>query len=264
MPGLQYPFPNVPMLGKGSVLLDIFDLTTGLGTGLQHLGNVPTFEIEDKPDKANLYSAMNKSVSKIATALKKRDLTLALKGTDFNTDHLAVVAMSAGKTVVTVAAGAVVTEPLISIAQAAVCKGRFFRTLNPIDITTPPVVAQGSTTLVLGTDYTVSDPVMGMIFIPKGSTIAAGTAVVISYTKLAKVMDSIGAATVPFVTGRILFDPDPVDGQKLSCEIWRVNLNQNGKFGLISDDYGNWELEGDILDDSVNHPTMPFYELRGV
>jgi hypothetical protein len=57
-----------------------------------------------------------------------------------------------------------------------------------------------------------------------------------------------------------VFSPDPVDGQKIGCDIWRVNLNPNGQFGLITEDYGNWTLDGNILDDTANHPLSPFYE----
>ena len=72
--------------------------------------------------------------------------------------------------------------------------------------------------------------------------------------------DHVAGATIPFVQGHILFVPDPVDGQKIGCDIWRCNLNPNGQIGLIADDYGNWSLDGNILDDTANHPTAPFYD----
>jgi hypothetical protein len=30
---------------------------------------------------------------------------------------------------------------------------------------------------------------------------------------------------------------------------------------MIADDYGNWTLDGYILDDTSNHPTAPFFLL---
>jgi hypothetical protein len=114
--------------------------------------------------------------------------------------------------------------------------------------------------LVAGTDYVVADAKLGLIYFPTTSTISGSTAITIDYTKLAGTFDQVAGSTVPFVQGHLLFDPDPVDGQKIACDIWRVNLFANGKLGLIWDDYGNWELEGDILDDTANHPTSPFYQ----
>src|SRR5712664_4244245 len=102
MPGLKYPIPHVPMLGKGSILFDIFDLVTGLPTGLRHLGNCTKFEIDIKDDLAELYQSLNKTVTLIATAVKKRTPKISITGTDFSSDHMAIVAMSAGKTTLAV------------------------------------------------------------------------------------------------------------------------------------------------------------------
>ncbi len=264
MPGLKYPIPHIPMLGKGSILLDIFDVN-GLSTGLQHLGNCTKFELDLKDDIAELYQSLNKTVTLIATALKKRQPKIAIIGTDFSSAHIAIAQMSAGKTTVATTAATITAETLIG-ATVMSAIGRFFRTANRnVDnVTTPPVVTQiqsGSpVTLVAGTDYVVADPVMGMIYIPAGSGILPSVAVTITYHTLVGSNDHVAGGTVPFQQGHIVFDPDPVDGQKIGCDIWRVNLNPNGNVGLIADDYGNWTLDGMILDDTANHPTCPFYD----
>lgn len=103
MPGLKYPLPHVPMLGKGSILLDIFD-SSGNPTGLQHLGNCTKFELDLKDEIAMLYQSLNKSVTLIATALKKREPKVSITGTDFSSNHLAITQMSSGKTTATTSA----------------------------------------------------------------------------------------------------------------------------------------------------------------
>jgi hypothetical protein len=259
MPGLKYPISHVPMLGKGSILFDIFD-ANGLSTGLRHLGNCTKFELDLKDDIAELYQSLNKNVTLIATAVKKRQPKISLTGTDFSADHVAVVGMSTGKTTVSTTATAFTAEALIS-ATVASPKGRYFRTLHMnIDVGTPPVVKQGATTFVAGTDYVIADAVAGLIYIPLTSTIAVSTLTTIDYSTLVGSQDQVAGATVPFQQGHLLFVPDPVDGQKIGCDIWRVNLNPNGQMGLIADDYGNWTLDGNILDDTANHPTAPFYQ----
>lgn len=261
MPGLKYPIPHVPMLGKGSIFLDVFD-AAGLPTGLRHLGNATKFELDLKDDIAELYQSINKSVTLIATALKKRQPKIAITGTDFSADHMAIAQMSSGKTTVATTATTYTDEVLIA-ATVTGAKGRFFQTAhrNVDNTTTPPVLTlQPATILATPADYVVTDPVAGLIYIPVGSSITDSTAVKITYHTLVGSNDHVAGAIVPFVQGHILFDPDPVDGQKIGCDIWRVNLNPNGNVGLIADDYANWTLDGNILDDTANHPTCPFYD----
>jgi hypothetical protein len=254
-----YPFQHLPMLGKGSVLLDLLD-ANGLSTGLRHLGNCTKFELDVKDDEAELYQSINSVPSPIASTVKKRDVTLSITGTDFSSDHMSVVMMASGKT--TVATGAVpvavVAEPLAS--ATAIKKGRFFRTagryLDPATI----VVHQNAAALVAGTDYVVSDSVKGVIFFPTTSTVDDTKAVTIDYTQVAsKSVDTVAAATVPVIKGRLVYLGDPSDGQKIDVDVWTVNLRPNGQLGLIADDYGNWTLDGIVLKDDVNHPASPYY-----
>jgi hypothetical protein len=260
MPGLKYPIAHVPMLGKGSILLDIFD-ANGLPTGLQHLGNCTKFELDLKDDMAELYQSLNKNVTLIATALKKRQPRISITGTDFSSRVSAITQMSAGKTVLSTTATTFTGETLVSTTAVATAKGRFFRTLNMnYDPTgTPPVITQNAVTLVVNVDYTLADPVSGLIYFPTTSSIDGTHAITVTYHTLVGTFDQVAGATVPFQYGHVVFVPDPVDGQKIGCDIWRANLHPNGKNGLIADDYGNWTLDGDILDDTANHPADPYY-----
>jgi hypothetical protein len=260
MPGLKYPIPHVPMLGKGSILFDIFDPTTGLPTGLRHLGNCTKFELDLKDDIAELYQSLNKNVTLIATAVKKRQPKISITGTDFGSDRIAIVGMAAGKTNLATTAVTFTAEVLITAAQAPTAIGRYFRLahMNVDNVGTPPALTSNSVALVAGTDYVVADPVAGIIYIPTGSSISTFS-VTCTYHTLVGSQDQVAGATVPFQHGHIVFVPDPVDGQKIGVDIWRVNLNPNGQLGLIADDYGNWTLDGNILDDTANHPNAPFY-----
>jgi hypothetical protein len=259
--GIQYPINHVPSLGKGSVLFERF--SSGSPTGvLMHLGNCNKFEVEPKDDKAELFQSLYPTPTMLAQAVKKRDIKIAVEGTDFSADHSQIYSLAGGVTSLAIAATGVTGETLISAVQTANAKGRYFRVASlEWDPTIAPVLTQ-TTALVAGTDYVLADAAHGLIYIPSTSAIstAGTTAVTIAYTPLAKTVSQICGHTVNFVQGHILFVPDPADGPNIMCDVWRVNLTQNGKIGLISDEYGNWTLEGSALDDTANHPTAPFYQ----
>jgi hypothetical protein len=258
MQPLIYQLPHIPMLGKGLVMFDRFD-ANGLSTGLYPLGNCTKFEVEPKDDTAELYESINSASNLIATALKKRQVKVSITGTDFKSDVLALVQMSAsGKTTNTTAVATVTAETLVS--ATAVHKGRYHQTasMNIDNVGTPPVLTNNAVVLTAGTDYVVVDPVQGLIYFPLSSAVTEGHATTITYHTLVGSNDQVAGYLAPVLTGHIKFSPDPTDGAKLGVDIWRVNLSPSGNLGLIADDYANWTLEGLVLDDSVNHPLSPY------
>ena len=256
MPPIQYPLAHLPMLGKGSLLCDVFDASGNLA-GYQHLGNVTKCEQEIKDDQAKLYQSINATPSLIATAVKKRDVMLSITGTDFSFQHLAIAMMAAGGAETTLSTGTtpVVAEPLAS--ATATKKGKYFATIGR-NIGTVSV-KQGVTTLVAGTDYVVVDALEGLIYFPLTSGVVDTTAVTVDYTPTAISMSQVAGGVAPFVKARLRFVPDPTDGKRVGVEWWQVNLSPNGKLGLIADDYGNWELDGMVLNDAANHPNAPYF-----
>jgi hypothetical protein len=252
--GIIYPVAHLPMLGKGSLLVDVFDAQGNL-TGYQHFGNVTKLEQEIKDDKAKLYQKINRTPTMIAQALKQRDVMLSITGTDFASDRMAIHMMSSGKTQLVTGVTPVVAEAL---ASATVTKhGKYFATIGRN--ISAVAVKQGGVALVANTDYVVEDPVQGIIYFPLTSAVVDNTAVTVDYTPINATYDQVAGGVLPFVKAKLRFAPDPTDGQKIGVEWWKVNLSPNGKLGLITDDYGNWELEAEVLDDSANHPTDPYF-----
>src|SRR5262249_40631609 len=219
---------------KGSMLLDVFDVD-GNSTGYQHLGNCTTVEQEIKDDKAELYQHINGTPTLIATAVKKRVVSLKMTGTDFSSDHMAIALMSEGKTQLAVAAGSVTGE--ILAAASVTKKGKYFATASR-NIDPTSVVIAG---LTAGTDFIVEDGVEGIIYFPLDSAVDDTSAVTVDYATLAATFDQVAGAVRPFVKGKMRFVPDPTDGQKIGVEWWKCNLTPAGKIELIKDDYGNWE-----------------------
>jgi hypothetical protein len=248
------------MLGKGSILFDRFD-ASGNPTGYTPFGNCTKFDLTHKDDRAELFQSLNKSASLIATGLKKRTVSVAIVGTDFRSDMMAIALMSSGKTTLTTAVATITAEVLVPAAAAANAKGKYFALLNRnVDnVGTPPALTQNAVALAAGTDYIVVDAVEGLIYFPTSSSIDTTHSITCTYHTLVGSQDQVAGATQPQIVGRLRFVPDPTDGQKIGVEAWRVNLYPSGQLGLIADDYGNWTLDGELLDDTANHPNSPYY-----
>lgn len=256
MTPLIYPLPVVPMLGKGLILIDRYD-ANGQLTGLYPMGNATKLISEPKDDIAEQYSSMNKSASLAATALKKRQLKVSITGTDFKADVQALVQMSKGTTKNTVPIATKTNTPLTS--ATAIIAGRYFQTQDMNIDPATVVIKQGATPLALGADYKISDPVQGLIYFPGNTGALPLTATTADYHTLAGVFQQVAGMVESVITAKLLFSPDPTDGQQIQRQIWRVNFSPTGGTDLISDDYANWQLEGLVLDDSANHPASPFY-----
>ena len=252
---IHYPIPHLPMLGKGSMLLDVFD-AQGNPTGFQHLGNCTTVDQETKDDKAELFQHINSVPSLIATAVKKRVVSLKMAGTDFSSDHMVNALMASGKTQLVTGVTPVSGEVLASATVTK--KGKYFATLGR-NLDPASISVHQTTALTLGTDYVIADEVQGLIYFPVTSGVNDAAQVLIDYTPINATFDQVAGAVQPFVKGSLRFVPDPTDGQKIGIEWWRVNLSPSGKIELIKDDYANWELEVMVLDDSENHPLNPYY-----
>ena len=252
---ISYPVPHLPLLGKGSMLLDVFD-ADGNSTGYQHLGNLTVIEQEIKDDKAELYQHINAVPSMIATAVKKRTVSLKMTGTDFSSDHMAIALMGDGKTELVTGSTPVAGEALASATVTK--KGKYFATAGR-NLDPATVALNNPGALTAGTDFVVADAVQGIIYFPLTSGVDDAAAVTADYTPIDTTFDQVSGAVKSFIKGKLRFAPDPTDGEMIGVEWWKVNLSPTGKLELVKDDYGNWEMEVMVLDDSENHPDNPYF-----
>ena len=47
-------------------------------------------------------------------------------------------------------------------------------------------------------------------------------------------------------------------GPRYHVQLWKVKLRSTGEVNFISDDWGNIQFEGVVLDDQANHPSQPY------
>lgn len=255
-PAQAAPSSENLLLGKGQVFFDRFD-AAGLSTGMKHLGNVETFELTTADDNVDKFSSMSAGAPLYKRVNRRRTITLKITGDEFHPENMALVTMGSQSTLAQ-AATAVVAEPI----SPATFPGTYYATkkLGPI---TAVVLHFGATVGVLGVDYAIINAAVGVVRILPG-TILTG-AVTIDYTPTVYATPSgpqvVHGGVSGIVQGHIMFLGDPSTGPKVKVDVWNCNISPDGAVGLISDDYATMGLTAAVLDDSVNHPASPLYEV---
>jgi hypothetical protein len=250
------PNPANVMLGRGMLYLDNFD-ANGNRTGQQAIGNVTTFDTENKVEIKEKYESMDPASSLYARAVTRQTVMLKITGDEFTLDNLARALL--GKVQAVTGAGATVTaEPLTPVGGSVL--GRYYDMQNR-NITTLTDVKQASTSLVLGTDYT-ADLVRGRIYLmPTSVTITPGLQLTTDYVYAAYTYQSVNIASAGTVEAYVRFLGNPVKGPTYEAEFWHCSFTPTGQLGFIADDFGNWTLEGEIIADPINHASEPIGRL---
>jgi hypothetical protein len=261
MTAIVGPYNTAPnaanvLLGRGMLYIDNFD-ANGNRTGQQAVGNVTTLETENKVEIKEKYESMDPASSLYARGVTRQTVTLKITGDEFTLDNLARALLGSITTVT--GTGASVTAETITPTGGAVLN-RYYD-LAHRNVTTLTDIKQGSTTLVLGTDYT-ADLVRGRIYLmPTSVTITPGSAITADYTYGTYTYNAVNVASVGTVDAYVRFLGNPVKGPTYEAEYWHVSFTPTGSLGFIADDFGNWTLEGEVIADSVNHASDPIGRL---
>jgi hypothetical protein len=261
MPTVTGPYTTAPnpaavILGRGMLFIDNFD-ANGNRTGQQAVGNVTTFDTENKVEVKEKYESMDPASSLYARGVVRETVTLKITGDEFTLDNLQRALL--GTIAVITSSGATITAETITPTGGAILN-RYYD-LAHRNITALTDVKQASTTLVLGTDYT-ADLVRGRIYLmPTSPTITPGSALTADYTYATYTYNAVNIATVGTIDAYVRFLGNPVKGPTYEAEYWHVSFTPTGQLGFIADDFGNWTLEGQVIADTVNHATNPIGRL---
>jgi hypothetical protein len=255
-PYTQAPNPANVILGRGKLFLDNLD-ASGNRTGMQDLGNVTSFETENKVEIKEKYESMDPASSLYARGVTRQTVTIKITGDEFTLDNLARALL--GAVVQVTGAGATIAAEAFT-PSAGIIQGRYYP-LAHRNITTLTDIKVGSTSGVLGTDFT-ADLVRGIIYIIPGSALfVAGANLTADYVYGAYTYNAVNVATQGTYEAYVRFEGNPIKGPTYEAEYWHVSFTPTGQLGFIADDFGNWTLEGEVIADPVNHPTQPIGRL---
>lgn len=114
-----------------------------------------------------------------------------------------------------------------------------------------------------GTDYIIDEQMLrgGVIQIPANSKIVSGSAVMVSAKVPQADFVTVSGGNAGEISGRLLFVGDPNIGGQYVIEAWKCKVQPDGDFtGLISTDFGSFNLTITFIADYENHPKYPYYK----
>jgi len=250
---MAYPYaaPNAEnvLLGKGKLLFDRFNATTGVREGYVHLGNCDTFELTTESDVVDNMNSMIAAGGVYKSVTRSKTVTVNIAGFEFSTANLAIAIMGTASTA-TQTTGTATAEVL----STNLTKGKFYRTAKRgITGITSAVDISGTTTATLTatTDFLLYDADAGIIQIPSSSGATATHTFAATYTYATLSLDSVLGGVASKIEGTLIFVPDPSTGPSWEITAWKVSLTPNGAVGFISEDFGKWSVTGKVMDDSA-------------
>jgi hypothetical protein len=253
------PDPNNIILGKGELFFDRFS-AAGVRQGYFHLGNCSKFAIVLNDDLLTLNTSQDTAAGLLKRVTRKREVDVQISSNEFSIESMALALMGDQGTF-TQASSSITGE----ILTTSVAKGRFYKTANRN--ISGQVITQGTVTWAATTDYTVYDASLGVIQVKAtpSTAVTTATTATISYTRATLSLDQIVGATKTKIEGSLLFVPDPTTGPQFDVEIWRTSLSPGGEVGLISEDWGEYQLNLAVLDDSAGtyggSASQPYFRL---
>jgi hypothetical protein len=244
------------LIGRGALLIDRLNPTTGARVGLINAGDVEKVTETPNDDVAERIEMMDDQAILSDRTIKLRKPKITVTFREWKSKILALRAF-ANLTTYTQLGTAVVAEAL-----GAVQLDLWYRLAN-LNVSAV-VLKKGVTVLVDGTDYEWDGP-SGMVHILPGSvTVVNGDSLTADYSRTAisaPGLDVIQGGAVNFIDCAMLFLGKPRKGPKLMLEVWKASVVPSGDLALISEDYSNLDMEFSLYGDPVGHANDPYYRI---
>lgn len=242
-------------LGAGSIYFA--RLVDGVEDGIFHLGNCDTLAIETADDVLKLKDSMNREGGTLRAVARDREVRVSVQGNEYNADNMALVLMGEIGSLEQ-ASGSVTAEVLTASAQVGRIYQTAFRDISSV------VINVSASPMTEDTDYTVLDAANGLIQVLEGGAIADGDQLDADYDHAeiaAPGLQTVQGGSASVVEGRMLFVGDPKAGEVRDVEFWKVSVEPEGDVNLIGDEFGEWSLSAEVLNQSQDHPDEPFFRM---
>lgn len=233
-------------LARGELWFDRFAPNAIIGNGERHIGNTTEVNFTMESETLDHYN-MDRGVRE-----KDESITLQVNRTgSFVTDNISSENLALflfGETsTFSVSSGAVTGEAFNDVILGLTYQLGMSQS-NPSGVrgVTSVVVKKASTTLVLGTDYTL-DATMGRVtLLTTSSTLVSGDDITVDYTKTAQTRERVVSGTTS-VAGALRFISFNPQGLQRDWYLPYVKISPNGDFALKSDEWQSIPFNVEVL-----------------
>jgi hypothetical protein len=241
------------MLGAGELFFNRSDVDRGFA----HLGNCTSFQISFEDDQREVVNRMTSSLGTYRKVTAKRTGRLTIVGQEFALKNQALVMMA---TISALAqTGSTVTAEVLATAAQAYEGGTYQTAFRGISSVT---LKQSATSLVENDDYIIEDATLGLITIlAGGGQWTDGVQIDADYTYATDNSPTVRGGDTANIYGSLIFKGDPAAGPAVDVTAWNISIEPEGGLEFIGEDFLEYTLNAEILDDSVNHPNEPFFLL---
>ena len=242
MPAIQIQ----SFLGAGEIFFDRLT-SAGVGQGYNAVGNALQFELSPDAELKELESRNPANYGQsIAAVTIPKSTKIKLKFTDFNAEALEMALM--GTSTAINQSATTITDKVVTVKE-----GKWVE-IGARNLSESGLVVKnsaGSTTHVKGTDYEINYA-LGMIKVLKGGAITDGSTVKVSGQALAYTGKSIKVGAETIIKANIKLDgKNLVDGRKCVVSANQCVFKPVGSIDFLKNDFGEVELEGTVVDSTV-------------
>lgn len=249
---LRAPDTENLIIGKGK--LYFAPIESDVNMGEIDLGNAPSFTLTPLVERLPHFSAREGVRKKDFNPVVEVGAMLAATLEEFNAENLNLAFLGPGVESIAQGSGTVSNEAKTARLDRWVKLD--YRMISSVVIKN----AAETVTYTVEVDYLL-DADTGRFLAKTSGSITEAENLKISYTYAAWSKDYIRAITNPTVEGQLRFIGTGDYGPKMEVVCHKVQLALDGELPLISEEIAQFNLSGEVLDDTENHPNDPFYQV---
>jgi hypothetical protein len=252
-------------LGAGNVFFDRFNIN-GSSMGMRHLGNVDTFEITNTVETKEKKNAMDGSKATYAEVVTGSAAELAMAITEYTRENIALATLGVDA-IFTQTAVPTVTDQAVGPIAANV-KLDVFYDLGALNPTVTAVKQSGTTLNAAAYEVNVEAGMIRLLSSYTGTNKGTeGVAITWSGSIPAIVAGDGKSIVQGLATGaikgrvRYISAANQTQGPRVMIDVWICGLNPDGALGLITDDFGSFNLKGKVYADTTKPVGQQYYRV---
>jgi len=232
-----------------------------VGKGYLDLGNLPALAIQSNVAEIEHYgfNAVTRTRQKDLNIVTDLSFSLSFTVDEMFAEQWKLLLLSSAIAAQVYAGASIVDE--VATAPILLNRSIFTAQRNISSLVVDDQLLSASP-FVLGTDYTIPDPVTGEIFIIDGGGITTGMSLYLTYTAAAETRQKLIPGADASVKGSARLELTAQNGSDITAIIQHCEVKPDGDSAISSTEASEVSVVMNILADKVVTPAEPFGDWR--